>query len=147
MPDPFQPAETAADPKAQQFYESALDRIRRFMVAIGVTGTLLTLVLVNWKAAAGVFLGCVVAWLNFVWLKQAISVLADKVTESGRPKSSASTVAKFLLRYALVGIGAYVIFLSSRESLYGFLGGLFLAVAAILCEAAYEAYVGLRRGF
>jgi hypothetical protein len=37
--------------------------------------------------------------------------------------------------------------LSSRESLYGFLGGLFLAVAAILCEAVYELFVALRRGF
>ncbi len=117
------------------------------MVAIGVLGTVVTLFAVGWKMAAGVFLGCVVAWLNFVWLKQAIGALADKVTRSGRAKSSASTVVKFLLRYALVAIGAYVIFLSSRESLYGFLGGLFLAVAAILCEAVYEVVVGLRRGF
>jgi len=139
-------AESAADPKADQFYDAALSRIRRFMLVIGVVATIAAVPLFGWKIAAGVLLGCVLAWLNFVWLKEAIGLLADKVTSSGRPRSSASTVAKFLLRYALVGIGAYVIFLSSRESLYGFLGGLFLAVAAILCEAAYEVFVGLRRG-
>ncbi len=117
------------------------------MLAIGCIAVVAATPLFGWKTAAGVLLGCIVAWLNFVWLKQAISALADKVTASGKSKSSASTVAKFLLRYALVGIGAYVIFLSSRESLYGFLGGLFLAVAAILCEAVYEAFMGLRRGF
>ena len=132
---------------ADTFYESALDRIRRFMGVIAILATIATVLLFGWNAAAGVLLGCLVAWANFLWLKQAIGVLSDRVTQSGRPRSSASTVAKFLLRYALIAIGAYVIFLSSRESLYGFLGGLFLAVAAILCEAAYEVFVSLRRGF
>jgi hypothetical protein len=147
LPEKTQFGEIIADPKADLFYAAALDRIRRFMLAIGVLATAVALVAFNWRAAAGVFLGCAVAWANFVWLKQAIGALADKVTLSGESKSSAGTVFKFLLRYALVGLGAYVIFLSSRESLYGFLGGLFLAVAAILCEAAYELFVGLRRGF
>ena len=132
---------------ADTFYDSALDRIRRAMVYLGVAAVLVTAVLYGWRVSVGVLLGCTVAWLNFVWLKEAIGTLADKVTQTGRPKSSAGTVAKFLLRYALVGLGGYVIFLSSRESLYGFLGGLFLAVAAILCEAADEVFVGLRRGF
>src|SRR5690349_1662837 len=117
------------------------------MLAIGLLSTVAALPLCGWRTAAGVLLGCAVAWANFIWLKQAIGALADKVTQSGRPKSSAGTVFKFLFRYALVGLGAYVIFLSSRESLYGFLGGLFLAVAAILFEAIYEVVVGLRRGF
>lgn len=147
MPDPLHLDDVKANPAADRFYGSAFDRIRRFMVVIAFIAVVAATPLFGWRTAAGVLLGCIVAWLNFVWLKQAIGVLADKVTASGRPKSSASTVAKFLLRYALVGVGAYVIFLSSRESLYGFLGGLFLAVAAILCEAAYEAFVSLRQGF
>jgi hypothetical protein len=132
---------------ADTFYESALDRIRRFMAALAVIATIAALFWLGWKAAAGVLIGCIVAWANFVWLKQAIGALSDRVTQSGIPKSSAPTVLKFLLRYALIAVGAYAIFLSSRESLYGFLGGLFLAVAAILCEAAYEVFVSLRRGF
>ena len=135
------------NPAADAFYATALDRIRHTMIVLGFAAMLAAAILYGWKVAVGVLLGCAVAWMNFVWLKQAIGVLADKVTQSGRPKSSASTVAKFLLRYALIAAGAYVIFLSSRESLYGFFGGLFLAVAAILCEAAYEAFVSLRRGF
>lgn len=147
QPEPMIAEEVKPNPAADLFYGEALDRIRRFMVAIAVVATVLTFAVWNWQIAAGVLLGCAVAWVNFVWLKQAVNALADRVTQSGRPGGSASTVAKFLLRYALVGIGAYAIFLSSRQSLYGFLGGLFLAVAAILCEAVYEVVVGLRRGF
>jgi len=35
---------------------------------------------------------------------------------------------------------AFAILTVSRESLYGLFAGLFLPAAAILCEAAYEAY-------
>jgi hypothetical protein len=147
MPDPLQPADAPSNPAADRFYGAALDRIRRIMLVIGFVATGAATFVFGWKTGAGVLLGCTVAWANFVWLKQAIGAVADRVSPFGRRQSSASTVAKFLLRYALIAIGAYAIFLSSRESLYGFLGGLFLAVAAILCEAAYEAFVALRRGF
>ena len=123
-----------------------MERIRRFVVAIGAVATPVTLVFGGWKTAIGVLLGCVVAWANFVWLKQAVNAFADRVTQTGHRQSSAPTVLKFLLRYALIAAGAYGIFKISRESLYGFFGGLFLAVAAILCEAAYELVVGVRRG-
>ena len=116
------------------------------MLVIGVLATVTSLLVYGWRIALGVLLGCTVAWANFHWLKQAIGALADRVTASSRPSSGTSTVAKFMLRYALVGIGGYAIFMGSRESLYGFLGGLFLAVGAILCEAGYELYVALRRG-
>jgi hypothetical protein len=75
-----------------------------------------------------------------------VSALADRVTTSGRRQSGSGVVARFLLRYALIALAAYGIFTVSRDSLYGLLGGLFLTVAAILCEAVYEVVVALRRG-
>jgi hypothetical protein len=134
------------DPAAESFYSGALDRIRRFMLWIGFVATVVALIVPGWRYAVGVLLGCALAWVNFYWLKQAVSALADRATASGCPQSSRGTVAKFLLRYALIALAAYAIFRVSRESLYGLLGGLFLTVAAILCEAAYEVWVALRRG-
>jgi hypothetical protein len=55
-------------------------------------------------------------------------------------------VLRFLLRYLLMGLSAYAIFTVSRASLYGLLAGLFLPVAGIACEAAYEVYAALARG-
>lgn len=146
MPDPLQPDESSLNPDADLFYAGAMARIRRFILAIGSAGTVASLLAFGWRVAVGVLIGCAVAWANFVWLKHAVNAMAEKVTQTGRGRSGAGTVAKFVLRYALIGIAAYVIFLSSRQSLWGFFGGLFVAVAAILCEAAYEAFVALRRG-
>ena len=94
----------------------------------------------------GFAVGCAVAYLNFVWLKRVISGLADRITQTGDSRSGKGIVLRFLLRYALMGIAAYVIFTVSRASLYGLFAGLFLPVAAIVCEAAYEAYAALIRG-
>lgn len=90
--------------------------------------------------------GCAVSYLNFVWLKRVISGLADRITRSGDRQSGKGIVLRFLLRYALMGIAAYVIFTVSPASLYGLFAGLFLPVAAIACEAAYEVYVAIVRG-
>lgn len=116
------------------------------MAAIGLVATIVAWTALGWKVAVGLALGCAIAWMNFYWLKQAVSALADRVTSTGQPQSSRGIVTRFLLRYALIALGAYAIFLVSRDSLYGLLGGLFLTVAAILCEAVYEVIVSLRRG-
>ena len=54
-------------------------------------------------------------------------------------------VARFLVRYGLVGIAAYVILKSSELAFLGFLWGLCLPVAAMMAEAGVEAYVAFRR--
>jgi len=116
------------------------------MAVIGALATLASLPVFGWRVAIGVMLGCVIAWVNFLWLKQAVVALADRVTASGQRQSSGGIVVRFLLRYAFIAVAAYAIFKISQDSLYGLLGGLFLTVAAILWEAVYEVVVALRRG-
>jgi hypothetical protein len=127
-------------------YASALPRIRNFMLALAPLCTVAAL----WKfgrwAALGFLLGSVISYLNFHWLKSGVSGLADRVTSSGKSQSGAGIVTRFLLRYALLGIAAYAILTSFPASLRGLLVGLFLPVAAIICEAAYELYAGMTRG-
>jgi predicted outer membrane lipoprotein len=96
--------------------------------------------------ALGVSLGCAVAYLNFLWLERGVEGLANRIVGAGQTQSGKGIVARFVLRYALMGAVAYGILSVSPASLYGFLVGLFLPVAAIACEAAYEAYVALARG-
>jgi hypothetical protein len=43
-----------------------------------------------------------------------------------------------MLRYALLGLSGYVIFLSSLVSLGAFLAGLFVLVGGLMVEAGYE---------
>jgi len=151
MPDLPQPDAVQPDPAAERFYGLALERIKTFMLLIGAAATVVVWAVLGWQYGIGVLLGCVLAWVNFHWLTQAVTALADGIAaaptvEAVRRRSGRAIVSRFLLRYALIVLAAYVIFRVSKPSLYGLLGGLFLTVAAILCEAVFEAYVALRRG-
>lgn len=128
------------------FYDRAYSRILRFMLALAVVCAAALWLGYGAQLALGFLVGSAIALVNFYWLKRVVSALADRVTQSGRPQSSKGIVARFLLRYFLIALGAYVIFKISLHSVYGLLIGLFLPVGAILCEAVYEAYAALRRG-
>ena len=116
------------------------------MLILAVILTLGAWMLFGWRIALGAALGCAVAYLNFHWLKSGVEGLADRVVQAGKSQSGKGIVFRFLLRYVLMGLVAYGILVVSPASLYGLLVGLFLPVAAIACEAAYEAYVALARG-
>ena len=128
------------------FYSGALDRIRNSMIAL----TLGLSAAAWWRfgraAAVGFLCGCVIAYLNFHWLKSGVSGLADRVTNSARAQSGKGIVARFLFRYVLLGAVAYGILSSFPASLRGLFVGLFLPVGAIACEAVYELYTSLARG-
>ena len=134
------------DPNSEAFYSGAIDRITRFMLVLAISLSAAAWWRYGWRIALGFACGCAVAYLNFYWLKRVVTALADRATKSGETQSSQGVVLRFLLRYVLMGLGAYVIFTVSRASLYGLLAGLFLPVAAIACEAAYELWIALARG-
>ncbi len=135
------PAETS-----EHFYSGALSRIRRVMLALGPL-----LVAVVWwrfglRPALGLAFGCAIAYLNFYWLKRVIAGFADRATGAATSETGQGIVFRFLFRYVLMALGAYVILTVSPASLNGLLAGLFLPVAAIVCEAVYEVYAAVSRG-
>src|SRR3984893_9780527 len=127
------------------FYSGAVDRIRRYMIRLG----LLLSAVAAWRfgrwSALGFACGCVIAYLNFHWLKSGVAGLADRITNTAKPQSGKGIVARFLLRYVLMGAAAYGIFTSFPTTLRGLFVGLFLPVGAIACEAAYETYAAVTR--
>jgi hypothetical protein len=125
------------------FYGSALPRIRNFMLVLGPVFAGAAWAKFGARAALGFLLGGVIAYLNFQWLKSGVSGLADKVTNTGKRQSGKGIVARFLLRYALLGVAAYAILTSFPASLRGLFAGLFLPVGAIVCEAVYELYAAV----
>jgi len=129
----------------ERFYDGAERRLLFTMPVIAALASLALGFAYGWRVGLGAALGCAVAYANFYWLKRIVAGLADRATQQGQP-SGTGIVFKFFIRYALLGVAAYAIFTVSLVSLYGFLGGLFLPVAAILVEAGYEAYAALRGG-
>jgi len=143
-------AQTGLNPVAQtaseQFFSGALQRIRRLMLVLAA----LAIPVAAWKfglrVGAGLAFGCAIAYLNFHWLKRVIAGFADRATGAATSQSGQGIVFRFLLRYVLMALGAYVILTVSPASLNGLLAGLFLPVAAIAGEATYEVYAALTRG-
>jgi hypothetical protein len=134
------------DVDGQSFQSGAITRISHSMVVLWVVFTVAAWVVYGWRIALGFVCGCGIAYLNFHWLKRVVNALADRMTDGGRARSGKGIVLRFLLRYFLMAVGAYVIFSVSPASLYGLFAGLFLPAAGIACEAAYELYMALTRG-
>ena len=127
------------------FYSRALERIHKFMLVLGGAALVTATAIFGWRIGLGFAVGGAVSFLNFYWLKKVVSGVAAATVQSGTPASSRGVVHRFLLRYFLMALAAFVILTVSRESLYGLFAGLSLPVAAILCEAAYEAYAAFAR--
>jgi ATP synthase I subunit len=131
---------------AESFYSRVF---RRLMVLMAVFAVCLTPVAwIKFHASTGLSFaaGALIAMLNFYWLALTVRSAAEKAEASGGKSGRAGVMVRFLLRYLLIALAAYVIFNSSAESLYGLFAGLSLPVAAILIEAVHEIYSALRAG-
>jgi hypothetical protein len=138
--------EAGAQTVAVLFYSGAIDRI---MQAIGVLGLLaLPLVWIRYGvlSGGGFLLGAVISYLNFYLLTRSVKGLAERMVLPDSREDGIGIVIKFLCRYLLIGLAAYVTFVSSSAAFRGLLIGLCLPVAGMMGEAAYETYTALRRG-
>jgi ATP synthase I chain len=134
-----------APASADDFYARTIERVQRVMIVIGIAAWVTAQAYFGWRISLGVVLGCTIGYVNFHWLKSVVAGLADLTVRSGNPASTRGIVYRFLLRYFLMAIVGFAILTVSPESLYGFFAGLLVTVAALLCEAAYEAYAALVR--
>jgi hypothetical protein len=102
------------------------------------------LLLSHYEFMLGSVVGSMIAVLNFHWLKQAVFALSGASAAAQPNRSSGGIVLRFVLRYVLIGVVAYVIFKRLTHGLYGFFTGLLVPVGAILVEAVYEIYAEFR---
>jgi len=143
-----QPRPTAIPAEEQQLLTGVEPRIFRATLVLGVIGAAGFWLWQGAGWAAGFAIGAALSALSFHWMKGAVNKLADAVLSSdasSRPRGSAGAVARFILRYGLIGLAGYVIFRSSVISLVAFFAGLFVSIVAVLAEIGYQLYVGFRR--
>lgn len=137
----------AVDPEAQAFSAKAVRRLFLVMLALLAAGAPVLWVRFGRGMGLSFIVGGLVSLLNFYWLKRILVSLADAVTLAGERRSPAGVIFRFVLRYLLIALVSYAIFKSSGMSLKGLCAGLSLPVGAVLFEAIYALYGGLRRGF
>jgi hypothetical protein len=133
------------DPDEEAFFAAALRRIPRHLFLL--TLALLPVALLRYgpAAALGFVAGAFVSWLSFRSLSRGVESLAERVINAHSKERGGVIVARFLLRYLLVGVIAYGIFKGSAAAFRGFLWGLTLPVGALLLEAGYEGLTAFRR--
>jgi hypothetical protein len=148
MTSQFQSPESAAtETKVGRFFSGAIRRMLRFLVIISVVCTVLVIWRFGLPSGVGFGAGALTAYLSFHSLHKAVKALADRVVQANGTEPGFYLVSRFMLRYLLAGVVAYVIFTSSSQAFRGFLFGLCTPVAAMLVEAGCEAYMGLRRSY
>ena len=106
-------------------------RLNKLILAAAAGGTLTAGWWHGWLAAGGFALGAAVSWINYRWLERTVRRLGERRSGAGM-----SVLAG--LRYAILGLGAYVILRFSKISLPAALAGLFVSVAAVLAETLVQ---------
>jgi hypothetical protein len=123
--------------EAADIYDHALRRVYRIIPWLSAGAALAA---AAWKGPLTGFaflLGAVASYLNFSWLHQMVEGLGP----GGRPPRKRVYVL-FLLRFGLLAVGGYVIVKIFGMNGIAALAGLFVPVAAVICEILYELTYG-----
>lgn len=134
-----------ADLRLQAFNERALSRMFRTLLAVSVVLLVPAFWRYGWLGAMGFAAGATISCVNFRSLQRSVEALADRIVNRQSQEKGGRIVFRFLLRYGLVGAVAYAIFKGSSLAFHGFLWGLCLPVAAMMIEAALEAFAAFGR--
>jgi ATP synthase I chain len=134
-----------ADLRLQAFNERALSRMFRTLLAVSVVLLVPAFWRYGWLGAMGFAAGATISCVNFRALQRSVEALADRIVNRQSQEKGGRIVLRFLLRYGLVGAVAYAIFKGSSLAFHGFLWGLCLPVAAMMIEAALEAFAAFGR--
>jgi hypothetical protein len=119
-------------------FDRAAARITRNMLWIAALGALAAWSTRGWRWGAGFLLGAAASLVNYLLLKRLVESL-------GGAKRRRARGLGFAFRYLLVGGGAYVILRYTSIDVVGVLAGLFVLIAAVFVEAAYEIFYAGKR--
>jgi hypothetical protein len=132
------------DSHAQWLGEGASRRLRLWFYLASFCAVVVLLALHRWSAAVGFAVGAAVSFAGMLELDRAVNAFGLRVAGPQRRDYGLMLAMRFLLRYAVIAAICYVIFRVSRTAFYGAIGALFVPVAAMMCEAGYEAWLALR---
>jgi small-conductance mechanosensitive channel len=97
----------------EHLYRKSESRISQLTLLLGALAALAPAFLHNWRWAAGLFIGTLLAWCNFRWLKQGADALTLAATAQADQKKTRVPVGTYfaaLFRYGLIALTVYAIF-------------------------------------
>src|SRR3954469_8481485 len=94
------------------FYSGAIERIKRIILILGLVLAPVVWPSLGIKPAAGFLLGAALSYANFQILAKAVHGLAGRIVDNGSQEEGGTIIARFLLRYLVIGMVVYVTFVS-----------------------------------
>jgi hypothetical protein len=125
------------------YYAMAERRIEYVTLAIGGAATIAAIIFWSRLAGLGIAVGTVLGWLNYRWLKQGVGALAGlaKAQEgAAKVRVPRSVYVKFIGRYVLLIVVAYVILTSFKVPAESLLAGFGALVVAVLGEIVWQLF-------
>jgi uncharacterized membrane protein YfcA len=113
--EPVVPVEQAIVPLSHR-------RILVIMAVIGLAGSVLGSALISVSFGAGVFIGVVLAFANYYWLKVSLKKIFDLAAETGeKPRLLA---LKYFARYLVLGAIVAILYATAVVSIVGVILGM-----------------------
>jgi hypothetical protein len=122
-------------------YVRSESRISFLTLLLGVLAGLPVGYFRGWRWGLGIFIGAILAWLNFRWLKQGVDALASAATEQAEQptaKVPILTYFKAMFRYGLIALCVYVIFKYLNVPVLSMIFGLCALGAATIAVSVHE---------
>jgi hypothetical protein len=122
-------------------YVRSESRISFLTLLLGVLAGLPVGYFREWRWGLGIFIGAILAWVNFRWLKQGVDALASAATaqaDQAKAKVPILTYFKAMFRYGLIALCVYVIFKYLSVPVLSMIFGLCALGAATIAVGVHE---------
>jgi hypothetical protein len=143
-PDRRAEALPAATPDEITTFERIIPRVLRNILVFSVLLVGPVCWFYRWLGAIGFAFGALVSYVNFHSLTRGVEAVSDRIVNQESREKGGRIVFHFVVRYVLVGVVAYAIFIGSSVAFRGFLWGLCVPVAALMAEAVWEGFNAFR---
>lgn len=106
-------------------------RILIVMCALTILGGLLGSVFVSMQFGAGVFIGGILSFVNYYWLKFSLKKIFEQAVEGNKPRLLG---LRYLFRYVILGVILAIVFLTKIVPVAALILGLSSFAFAIVVE-------------
>jgi hypothetical protein len=101
------------NPMGDSLYRKSESRISSLTLLLGGITALAVAHVHSWRWGVGIFIGSLLAWCNFRWLKQGVDALTEAATAQANQKKVRVPLLTYFtaaFRYGLIALTVYVIF-------------------------------------
>jgi len=122
-------------------YQITERRISKLTLILGAVASVSACLLFSFRVGAGVWIGAMLAWLNFRWLEGALDALVEVSVgraDSVEAKLPPGAFFRLFGRYALIAVVVYVTFSVFKISVLSILVGLCALGLASVSASLYE---------